>query len=354
IDAHNNDIQKKKEGYEGKTERGVAGYFELVLERSNYPASLTIFPSVFFEKSSSVLLVDMELPSADKFISTIEYKYVPGKNEIVGKGMNKKEFEEFYNDVIYKVALRTIHEICESDYVNAVETIVFNGWVDATDPKTGKQMRNCIASLQVMKKEYTEIALDRIQPIECFRHLKGVTAGSLVNLSPVKPIMVLNTDDKRIIQAVEVLGGFDENTNLAKMDWQDFEILIRDLIQKEFSHEGCKVEVTRASRDAGVDAIAFDEDPIRGGKYVIQAKRYNNLVPLSAVRDLYGTVHNEGAVKGILVTTSHYGGDALEFVKNKPLTLINGEQLIYMFNKHGYKMKIELTKKQRAASSVSY
>jgi len=166
--------------------------------------------------------------------------------------------------------------------------------------------------------------------------------------------MMLDTKDNRFIKAAEMLGGFDNNTNLASMEWQDFEVLIRDLIQKEFSHEGCKVEVTRASRDAGVDAIAFDEDPIRGGKYVVQAKRYNNLVPLSAVRDLYGTVHNEGAVKGILVTTSYFGGDALEFVKDKPLALINGEQLLYMFNKHGYKMKIELTKKQRAASTISY
>jgi len=35
------------------------------------------------------------------------------------------------------------------------------------------------------------------------------------------------------------------------------------------------VKVTQASRDRGVDAIAFDPDPIRGGKFVIQAKRYN-------------------------------------------------------------------------------
>ena len=138
------------------------------------------------------------------------------------------------------------------------------------------------------------------------------------------------------------------------MDWQDFEVLIRDLLKHEFSNENCKVEVTRASRDAGVDAIAFDEDPIRGGKYVIQAKRYNNIVPLSAVRDLYGTVMNEGAVKGILVTTSYYGKDALEFVKDKPLKLINGEELVYMFNKYGYNMKIELAKKQKAQSKINY
>ena len=61
--------------------------------------------------------------------------------------------------------------------------------------------------------------------------------------------------------------------------------------------------MTQASRDGGVDAIAFDPDPIRGGKIVIQAKRYAYTVGVSAVRDLYGTLMNEGATKGILVTT---------------------------------------------------
>ena len=78
-----------------------------------------------------------------------------------------------------------------------------------------------------------------------------------------------------------------------------------------------RVKITQASRDGGVDAIAFDPDPIRGGKIVIQAKRYTNVVSVSAVRDLYGTVVNEGATKGILVTTSGYGHDAYDFAKGK-------------------------------------
>ena len=61
---------------------------------------------------------------------------------------------------------------------------------------------------------------------------------------------------------------------------QQFEVLVRDIIAKEFSHEGCEVQETQASRDQGVDAIAFDEDPIRGGKYVIQAKRYNDEIEM--------------------------------------------------------------------------
>ena len=51
----------------------------------------------------------------------------------------------------------------------------------------------------------------------------------------------------------------------------------------------------------------YDPRPVLGGKVVIQAKRYKNTVGVSAVRDLFGTMHNEGATKGILVTTSGYG-----------------------------------------------
>ena len=57
----------------------------------------------------------------------------------------------------------------------------------------------------------------------------------------------------------------------------------------------------------------------RGGKIVIQAKRYTNTVGVDSVRDLYGTVLNEGAIKGILITTSQYGPDAYEFARDKPL-----------------------------------
>lgn len=135
--------------------------------------------------------------------------------------------------------------------------------------------------------------------------------------------MNIDRRDSRFIESKEIIAELDSTVNLAEMPWEDFEHLIRDLFSKMFSREGCEVKVTQASRDRGVDAIAFDDDPIRGGKFVIQAKRYNNVVPVSAVRDLYGTMINEGAVKGILVTTSYFGADSLEFAKDKPIAPIN-------------------------------
>lgn len=100
--------------------------------------------------------------------------------------------------------------------------------------------------------------------------------------------------------------------------------------------------ITQASRDGGVDAIAFDPDPIRGGKFVIRAKRYTKVVDVSAVRDLYGTMISEGATRGILVTTAHYGRESREFAKDKPLTLIDGPQLVYLLEQHGHQVRIDV------------
>ena len=63
---------------------------------------------------------------------------------------------------------------------------------------------------------------------------------------------------------------------------------------------------------------------------------------MSVVRDLYGTVLNEGATKGILVTTSDYGPDAYAFAKGKPLTLLNGSNLLHLLEKHGHRAMIDL------------
>lgn len=58
----------------------------------------------------------------------------------------------------------------------------------------------------------------------------------------------------------------DDSINLAAIPWEDFEQLITELFQAEFSDSGGEVKVTQASRDGWVDAIAFDTDPIRGEK----------------------------------------------------------------------------------------
>ena len=57
--------------------------------------------------------------------------------------------------------------------------------------------------------------------------------------------------------------------------------------------------------------------------------------------------------KGILVTTADYGPDAYEFAKDKPLTLLSGNNLLHHLAKHGHQARIDLKEaKQILQNSV--
>lgn len=346
---HNRMVDDLRRRFELIEPEAIERYVELVLDRSEYPDLINLSLESFYLPDRRSILVEMNLPHPDVIPNVAEYRYVATRDTITEKELKKGEHKKLYEDAISQIAVRTIHEIFESVYVDAVDLVIFNGWVSGIDPKTGQDFRNCILSVQAEKDYFLSLNLERVDARECVRGLKGLVASDLIELAPVKPILHLDRSDARIIEAEEVIDGLDSGMNLAEMEWQMFETLVRDLFGKMFSGDGVSVEVTRASRDAGVDAIVYDPDPIKGGKFVIQAKRYNIPVPVSAVRDLYGTVMNEGAVKGILVTTANYGKDSLEFAKDKPLGLINGSELIYLLNKHGYKAHIELRKTRPTA-----
>ena len=325
----------------------VLDYCDLVLSRSEYPEMFPQDYELDYRPETKILIVEYKLPSPDDLPTVKEVKYIQTRDEFNEVALTDSARNKLYDSAIYQVALRTMHELFEADSIRALDAIVFNGWVTSIDRSTGQEATSCILSLQAGREEFLAINLSQVNPKACFRKLKGVGSSKLHSLAAVPPILEINREDKRFVSSYDVADELDESYNLAAMDWQDFEHLIRELFEKEFTQGGGEVKVTRASRDGGVDAIAFDPDPLRGGKIVIQAKRYTNVVGVSAVRDLYGTVVNEGAIKGILVTTAEYGPDAYQFAKDKPLTLLNGSNLLSLLEKHGHKAKIDLKAARR-------
>lgn len=326
-------------------ENAILEYCELVLSRSEYPDQ---FPQRFeleYNNETKILIVEYSLPNIGQLPTLNEVKYI--KNELKEYHISESQRLKLFDATMYKIVLRTIHELFEADAANAIDLISFNGWVEDINKSTGKSENNCILSIQARKTEFMEIDLVYVDPKACFKSLKGVGSSKLSGLTPVQPIIQINKTDKRFTNHYEVAKDLDSSTNLASMDWEDFEHLIREVFANEFNSNGGEVKVTQASKDGGVDAIAFDPDPIRGGKIVIQAKRYTNTVGVAAVRDLFGTVMNEGATKGILVTTADYGPDAYEFAKGKPLTLMNGANLLYLLEKHGHKARIDIKEAKR-------
>ena len=345
--AEQEQLLKKEMGalesqYRNGEETATQFFFSAVLANSNYP---DIFPRTFdvaFMSDSGLLLINLDLPTPADLPKEKAYRYIASRGGTETTKYTDVFLRKLYESIIYQTALRSIYEVFSSDVASVVMIVVFNGIVDSIDPSNGIQSRKCIVSIQVERDEFKGINLASVDPKACFRKLKGVSTSALSELTPIRPVLTLDKNDERFVEAYGVADSIDDSTNLAAMDWQDFENLIRELFEKEFVSNGGEVKITRASRDGGVDAVAFDPDPIRGGKIVIQAKRYTNVVGISAVRDLFGTVQHEGAMKGILVTTATFGSDAYEFANHKPITLISGAELLGLLAKHGHKARIDI------------
>lgn len=340
-------IDQKRDEYMQSDLEAVTDYCLMVLENSVYPEC---FPKSFeleYNPTNRIVIVDYQLPAPSDLPALIEVKYIASRDDFSEKTMSQNQLNQVYDSVLYQVALRTIHELLEADTINALAAVVFNGWVRSVDPSTGLQAESCVLSLQSGREEFLLLDLGNVDPRACFKKLKGTGAARLHSLTPVAPLLVMSREDRRFVPSRDVVDALTEGDNLAAMDWEDFEHLIRELFEEEFAEAGAEVKVTQASRDGGVDAVIFNPDPLHGGKTVVQAKRYTNTVGVSAVRDLYGTMLNEGANKGILVTTSDYGPDAYGFAKDKPLVLLNGGNLLHLLARHGHTARIDLKEAKR-------
>jgi restriction system protein len=296
--AQRSAIDQKRLAYEAGDQNGLLSLCEIVLSRTAHP----LLPSPEFEleynSESKSLIVEYSLPPPNVLPRLKEVRYIKARDEFSELSSNNVEQEKLYDSVVYQICLRVLNDLFRADTGAMINAITFNGWVTSVDPAKGKETTACIVSVTALRDQFLEIDLTRVEPKACFRSLKGVGSSKLHSITPIAPICTISREDSRFIPAHDVADTLAAGFNLATMEWEEFEQLIRELFAKEFSANGGEVKVTQASRDGGVDAIAFDPDPIRGGKIVIQAKRYTNTVGVSAVRDLYGTVLNEGANKG--------------------------------------------------------
>lgn len=334
--------------------QAVIEHASMVLENSDYEGLFEPDYSIDYLEAEKTLLLEYRLPSPDEMPTLKSVRFVASTGEMKETHISEREQKSNYDSVCYQICLRTIHELFEADEFENISKILFNGVSTYVDRASGREVTSTIMSIMVDRTAFTHIDLARVDPKMCFKGLKGVSAASLAALAPIPPIMTFNKEDRRFIDPRSVAPDLSATTNLASMPWEDFEHLVREVFEKEFARHGGEVKITQSSSDGGVDAVAFDPDPITGGKIVIQAKRYTRTVGVAAVRDLYGTMQHERASRGILVTTADYGPDAYQFSNEKHITLMTGANLLYLLEQHGIAARIDLRDARRELNLRDY
>ena len=295
--------------------------------------------------------------NAEQNICLVEFKlWSFEKIEIVGtvgsssklRLLTAKQREEVLGIFLQSIAVFFLSISAKTLRKYQFHTIALNisqRWVNAA---TGAEETGVICSLQAPIEKAVDLRLDRVKPNPVFNHLKGISVPQVAKPNSLRPIMTLHKADKRLIATEDVIGSLDDCQNLASMPWEEFEHLVAQVFELEFADDGSEIRVTQSSRDRGVDAIIFDPNPYKGGKYILQAKRYTNTVGVAAVRDLFGTVINEGANRGILITTASFGPEAYEFAKDKPISLVDGANLLNILQKQNLDFRIDLEEARKA------
>lgn len=111
-----------------------------------------------------------------------------------------------------------------------------------------------------------------------------------------------------------ILSAEKDPSIISSINPREFEEFVADI----FHRNGFKVEVTQKTRDGGCDIIAIRSDLNINTKFIIECKRYiqSRKIGVDIVRQLYGVQKEKRANKSILVTTSHFTKDAIDFANS--------------------------------------
>lgn len=125
--------------------------------------------------------------------------------------------------------------------------------------------------------------------------------------------------EKRHAAALKRLASLEK---LRAVPWRQFE----SLVGAYYRSEGYSVfENGVAGPDGGIDLVLVKN----GQRTLVQCKKYQDRnVTVKHVRELLGVMHDEGAAKGILVTTTEFTADAMALgLRHAILELVPGPRL---------------------------
>ncbi|MEU9123378.1 restriction endonuclease [Streptomyces sp. NPDC048506] len=335
IRQHNAGIEELLAALRGGDAEAAVEYFSAALYSSTaWPEGFPRQVAAAYDPTSRQLVLDWELPGYQVVPENKAVRYMPTADQERETARPVAQRRALYRDVLAQSVLLVLRDLFAADAYGILDAVALNGFVADVDPATGRPAQVYLATVMAPRTAFDALHLEQVSAVECLTDaLRGQLAARPDQRTAVRP--------GRLPGEVGggtpvVTHGTDGEPDLYAMDPIAFENLIAEL----FRAMGMQAVTTQRSGDGGVDVDALDPDPIRGGKIVVQVKRYRNTVPPTAVRDLYGTVQSEGANKGVLVTTSRFGPGAHTFANGKPLSLIAGPELVDLLGRYGLRGRL--------------
>lgn len=198
-------------------------------------------------------------------------------------------------DDIYSYFYQYLNDTSTNDLVLERKNILFNSAIpnlttSFINPEEKHELREFFHKL----KE-AEIILDKK---EIFKTIKSISELKTSIIIPEPQIQIYNPIDSSIYQRL-----LNHPELLKTLDWRKFEYLLGDILETF----GYSIEITKATRDGGIDIIGITKDHLGEQRHLIQAKRYNaSRISLENIHSLLFLKEYYKATKGCLATTTFF------------------------------------------------
>jgi len=116
----------------------VQEYISIVLANSAYPEHFSVSHDFEFDAATAELRLRVTVPGPDAIPAIKSDKYAKSADEIIGSALPQKECKDRYAGAVHQVALRSFHEVFESDRQGLITTISLEVGTNSVDRATGQ------------------------------------------------------------------------------------------------------------------------------------------------------------------------------------------------------------------------
>lgn len=161
------------------TAEAVQEYVSIVLSNSVYPEHFQVTHEFEFDQASAELRLRIIIPEPDEIPDIKAFKYAKASDEITSTALSQKECRERYAGATHQVALRSFHEVFESDRRGLIQTVSLEVGTNAVDPATGRRGYIPFVIAAAERQAFLLFDLSGVVPTHTLDHL-----GAAVSKNP--------------------------------------------------------------------------------------------------------------------------------------------------------------------------
>lgn len=168
------------------TPEAVQEYVSIVLANSVYPEHFPVAHEFEFDPSTAELRLKVTVPGPEEIPNNKAYKYSKGSDEITSTALSQKECKDRYSGAVYQVALRSFHEVFESDRRALIRTISLEVGTDTIDRATGQRAYVPFVIASADRESFVKFDLSAVVPALTLERLGAAVSKNPYSLLPAE------------------------------------------------------------------------------------------------------------------------------------------------------------------------